>query len=156
MADVFIGLGCNLGDRSSALRRVLSDFRHIAGIEFKRVSRFYVTDPVGGPPQPDYLNAVARLESRWEPWSLLSRLQQLEDRFGRRRSMRNGPRTMDLDLLWADGVQLNLPFLQLPHPRMLERLFVLEPFAEIAPQAQLQPGRTAEDCLFALKSCRLA
>ena len=130
----YIGLGSNLGDREKTLRGALDALREHEGIEVTAVSRFHETEPIG-PPQGRYLNAVAELRTTLGPRELLGALQEIEDRFGRERAVHWGPRTLDLDLLLYGDVIINEPDLQVPHPHMHERLFVLEPLCEIAPQA---------------------
>src|SRR5262245_4980275 len=130
----YIALGSNLGDREKNLDGAVELLRSSPGITVKRVSSYYETEPVGGPSgQNSYLNAAAKLETRIEPGRLLEVLLQTEKQLGRVRAEKNAPRTIDLDLLLYDDVVSTGPDLILPHPRMHERLFVLEPLAEIAP-----------------------
>ncbi|MDX2100127.1 MAG: 2-amino-4-hydroxy-6-hydroxymethyldihydropteridine diphosphokinase [Leptolyngbyaceae cyanobacterium bins.59] len=127
-----IALGSNLGDSRAALKGALEQLGQTAGITVTQYSRWYQTPPVG-PPQPDYLNGCALLQVTLSPRQLLETLLQVEVRFGRVRRERNGPRTLDLDLLLFEDLVLDTPFLQIPHPRMNDRAFVLIPLAEIAP-----------------------
>lgn len=127
-----IALGSNMGDSMSTLESALRLLNQTAGISVEVCSRWYQTQPVG-PPQPDYINGCAVLRVDLTPQILLQTLLQIESRFGRVRRERNGPRTLDLDLLLFDDWILNIPGLQIPHPRMKERAFVLVPLAEIAP-----------------------
>jgi 2-amino-4-hydroxy-6-hydroxymethyldihydropteridine diphosphokinase len=162
-STVAIALGANLGDPGATLAAVrpllAAEVRSWAAIETGRVrllwSPLFLTTPEGGPPgQPAYLNAVLLIESRPEggrgsPWpapaALLERLQLLEARFGRVRSERWGPRHLDLDLLWCGDVRCRTPALELPHPRLVERRFVLAPLAAIDPLLVLpQRGGAAE------------
>jgi len=133
-ARALVALGSNLGDRAAHLRRALRALVQTPGLRVLRVSRIYETAPVGakGHPQSDYLNAVAALQSALPPRLLLLRLQQIERAAGRRRTWRNAPRTLDLDLLFH-GAPRRDPDLVLPHPRLHLRGFVLAPLAEIAP-----------------------
>lgn len=129
----YVGLGANLGEPVRALQQALQG---IAGMPHTRVllcSRFYRSTPVdaGG---PDYVNAVAALETRLDPLQLLAGLQALERAAGRERPYRNAPRTLDLDLLLYGDARIAGPTLTVPHPRMHERAFVLQPLAEIAPE----------------------
>jgi 3-oxoacyl-[acyl-carrier protein] reductase len=134
MAICFIGLGSNLGDRQSYLDQALAALQEQDRIVVKQVSSYYETDPVGGPPDaPLFLNAVAEIETQLEPSELLSMLLDIERRLGRVRREKNAPRTIDLDLLLYDDLIQDDPNLTIPHPRMHERGFVLEPMAEIAP-----------------------
>lgn len=134
MSRVFIALGSNLGQRDATLDRAIRRLRAEPHIRLIRVSSYYETAPVGGPAQQGaYLNAVAEIETELPPEQVLQRLLEIEQEFGRVRSERNAPRTLDLDvLLYADWVR-EAPDPILPHPRLHERRFVLVPFAEIAP-----------------------
>lgn len=134
MTTAYISLGSNLGDRSDNLESALSALRRTEGIEVTHVSPVYQTRPIGGPAgQGDYLNAVAELQTEREPFDLLNVLLDIEQRLGRVRRERDGPRTIDLDLLlYGDLVQTDTR-LTVPHPRMHQRLFVLQPLAQLAP-----------------------
>ncbi len=143
MADVFLGLGANLGDRGAALRSAASALAAHPGLRLRALSTLRRTAPVGGPPQPDFVNAAARLECALPPQRLLALLQEIERRHGRRRDLRHGPRTLDLDLLLYGRAQSRAADLQLPHPRLAERAFVVEPLAELAPRLPLPDGSTA-------------
>ncbi len=131
----YIGLGSNLGSRERNLRRALEELDKREGIEVARASSFIETEPVGGPPQGRFLNAAAELHTTLRPRELLAALQDVENRFGRTHNVRWGPRTLDLDLLLYDDRVLEEPGLEVPHPRMHRRRFVLEPLSEIAPDA---------------------
>lgn len=150
MSDAFVGLGSNLGDRPGHLRYALDALTALPGTRLAVVSGFHVTEPEDGPPQPRYLNAVARIECALPPRALLARLQRMEWRRGRLRRVRNGPRTLDLDLLLYDDARLDGDWLTLPHPRLEQRRFVLQPLCEIAPRLRLRSGRTAHEGLTAL------
>jgi 2-amino-4-hydroxy-6-hydroxymethyldihydropteridine diphosphokinase len=133
---VLIGLGSNLGDRRAALEGAIAALAETPGIRVRKVSRFHETEPVGGPPgQGRYLNAAAVLETSLDPFALLKVLQGIEARFGRVRTVRWGERTLDLDLLLFGDRIIDTPVLVLPHPRYSVRRFVLEPLAEVAPEA---------------------
>ena len=133
-ATAYIGLGGNLGDRRAFLNRALEALRGRPGVEVTRVSSVYETAPVGGPPgQGPYLNAVAELRAELDPDALLGVLLEIESTLGRVRTERDGPRTLDLDLLLYGDVVRDDARLTLPHPRLHQRLFVLKPLAEIAP-----------------------
>lgn len=132
-----VALGSNLGDSRATLEAALETLNRTPGITLQSQSSWYQTKAVG-PPQPDYLNGCALLHVQMTPQQLLEALLKIEDRFGRVRQERWGARTLDLDLLLFDDVILDtqggeIPPLQLPHPRMRERAFVLVPLAEIAP-----------------------
>ena len=119
------------------------------------VSTIRRTDPVGGPPQGPYLNAVAQVLTSLTAAGLLDALQQVEDRLGRNRDVRWGPRTLDLDLILYGDAVIDTPRLQVPHPRMHERRFVLEPLCEIAPDARHpRLGKTAAELLEDLDAAR--
>jgi 2-amino-4-hydroxy-6-hydroxymethyldihydropteridine diphosphokinase len=133
LATAFVSLGSNLGDRASRLRRALAALAATDGIEVVAVSAFYETDPVGPPPQGPYLNAAAQLRTSLSPHALLERLLSIENEAGRVRTKeRNAARSLDLDLLLYGTLCLDEPGLCIPHPRMHERAFVLEPLSEIA------------------------
>ena len=140
-ATAYIGLGSNLGDRERYLRRALAALAREPQIEVEAVSEVRETDPVGLVDQPRFLNAVARLATTLPPRALLERLLAVERTLGRRRTgPRFGPRTIDLDLLLYGHESLAEPGLEIPHPRMHERRFVLEPLFELDPSLRI-PGR---------------
>jgi 2-amino-4-hydroxy-6-hydroxymethyldihydropteridine diphosphokinase len=133
MNTAYVALGANLGNPRAT---VLAAFAALANLPESRVARcssLYRTAPVGILSQPDFVNAVALLETTLPPEALLDALLDIEARFGRVRRERNGPRTLDLDLLLYDNIELDLPRLTLPHPRLHLRAFVLLPLAEVAP-----------------------
>jgi 2-amino-4-hydroxy-6-hydroxymethyldihydropteridine diphosphokinase len=127
-----IALGSNLGDVRATVEGALAELDDSPGIRLLRRSAWYRSTPVG-PPQPDYLNGCAVLEVSLSPEALLERLLETETRFGRVRAERWGPRTLDLDLILFGDLHLDGARLQIPHPRLRERAFVLVPLAEIAP-----------------------
>jgi len=132
----FLGLGSNLGDRWSHLRRAVDQLRAGNRAPVTAVSRVYETAPLGGPDgQGPYLNVVVELavQPGADPYRLLEECRRLEAAAGRVRSVRWGPRSLDVDVLWIDGVALTDPDLTVPHPRWRERRFVLAPLAELAP-----------------------
>lgn len=131
MERSFLGLGGNEGD---PLRQIESALRELPerGVPVVRVSRLYRTEPVSGPPQSWYVNAVAEIEFRGEPLALLRICQSIESLHGRKRGERNAPRTLDIDILLLGDRILDSPELTIPHPRFRDRLFVLVPLAEIA------------------------
>jgi 2-amino-4-hydroxy-6-hydroxymethyldihydropteridine diphosphokinase len=128
-ARAFLGLGSNLGDR----RRHLSDAIGSLGPAVVAVSPVYETEPVGGPDQEPYLNLVVEVATELSPRALLGVCHRLESAAGRVRDVRWGPRTLDVDILLYDEVRLDEPDLQIPHPRMWGRRFVLAPLADLAP-----------------------
>lgn len=135
---IFVGLGSNLGDREAHIRGALAELDAAADIRVVRCSSLIETLPVGGPHQPAYLNAVAEFETRLGPGELLGRLLAAERQHGRIRSVRNAPRTLDLDLLLYGQERISTPGLSLPHPRMWDRAFVLGPLAELVGPAELE------------------
>jgi 2-amino-4-hydroxy-6-hydroxymethyldihydropteridine diphosphokinase len=136
----FVALGSNLDDPHEHVLQAVEELKALPGTQVRRCSSLYRTAPVGEPDQPDFINAVVQIETALAPLELLDALLEIERRHGRVRSRRNAPRTLDLDLLLYDDQLLDLHGLQLPHPRMHERAFVLLPLAEIAPDASI-PGR---------------
>lgn len=130
MTRAFLGLGSNLGDRQAHLRTALD---RLVAVGLVRTSPVYETDPVGGPEQGPYLNCVAELDTDLSARQLLAVCARLEAAAGRVRTERWGPRTLDVDVLWVDGEEVDEPDLQVPHPRMRERRFVLAPLRDLAP-----------------------
>jgi 2-amino-4-hydroxy-6-hydroxymethyldihydropteridine diphosphokinase len=128
-----IALGSNMGESLAILEGAIKSLEKTPGITIKAKSSWYRTAPVGGPSQPDYLNGAAILEVQLSPHKLLETLLNIEQEFGRVRQEHWGPRTLDLDVLLFDDLILETPDLQIPHPRMTQRAFVLVPLAEIAP-----------------------
>jgi len=150
MARVFVGLGSNLGDRESTLRAALGRLRGLPDVEVRRVSKLRDTDPVGPVDQPRFLNGVVELETDLSPRRLLGALLELERAFGRDRTVvpAQGPRTLDLDLLLHGDQTIEEPGLEIPHPRLHERRFVLEPLVELDPGLEV-PGRGPVQALLA-------
>lgn len=142
-----IGLGGNVGDVAAAFRTALAALDRADGVRVMAVSSLYRTAPVGGPAQDDYLNAAALLAVGLDPLELLALLLALEVEAGRERAERWGPRTLDLDLLWWDDRRIVAPGLELPHPRLPERRFALEPLVEVAPGARAPDGTAYADIL---------
>jgi len=137
----YVGLGANLGDRLATLRRAVELLRATPGIDVAGVSAFRETAPVGFRDQPDFLNGAVALDTDLAPRALLQRLLEVERELGRTRTgPRFGPRTIDLDLLLYGDVELDEPALTVPHPRLHERRFALEPLVELQP-ALVVPGR---------------
>ncbi len=134
MITAFIGIGSNLGNRESNIKRALGYIKRSSGITIEKVSKIIETEPQGGPPQGKYLNGVIKINTVLSARNLLETLQSIENRLGRVRSVRFGPRTIDLDILLYGNKVINEPGLEIPHPRMFERKFVLEPLFEIEPQ----------------------
>jgi 2-amino-4-hydroxy-6-hydroxymethyldihydropteridine diphosphokinase len=139
-----LGLGSNLGDREQLIRAAISAIASTSGVEVVATSRLVETDPVGGPEQPDYLNTVVVVDTVLSPDDLLGLARRCEERAGRERSERWGPRTLDVDVLAYDQVTSHDVALTLPHPRATERAFVLLPWAEVDPTFVVS-GRTVQE-----------
>lgn len=136
---IYIGIGSNLGDRAANIRAALAALTAPGDVAVVRCSSFRETRPEGGPPgQPLFLNAAAEVATSLPPRDLLSRLLDVERSLGRRRGVRNGPRTIDLDLLVYHRLRIDEPDLVVPHPRMWQRSFVLLPLSEICDVAELR------------------
>ncbi|MET9064776.1 2-amino-4-hydroxy-6-hydroxymethyldihydropteridine diphosphokinase [Streptosporangium sandarakinum] len=146
---VVLALGSNLGDRFDTLQGALDALFDAPGLGFVAVSPVYETDPVGGPEQGAYLNAVVIAESSLDPRAILERAQNVENAFGRIRMERWGARTLDVDLITVGDVVSDDPELTLPHPRAHERAFVLVPWSQVDPEATLA-GRRVTDLLAGL------
>lgn len=142
MTQVFVGLGANQGDPVENLKDALKLIDNKPGITVTNVSSVYLTEPVGYDDQPWFHNCVAEVETILEPFELLTALQDIENQLGRVRTIRWGPRTVDLDILLYGTMQLNEQELIIPHPRMTDRAFVMVPLAEIAPDVLLPGGET--------------
>jgi 2-amino-4-hydroxy-6-hydroxymethyldihydropteridine diphosphokinase len=142
MVRAFVGLGSNLGDREGTLRAAVGRLRSMAATRVVRVSSLRNTEPVGYVDQPRFLNGAVELETELPAHELLDVLLELERGFGRDRSASppRGPRTLDLDLLLYGGEEIAEPGLEVPHPRLHERRFVLEPLAELDPALEV-PGK---------------
>jgi len=142
-----VGLGSNLGEREATLWKALEGLGATEGIEVVAVSSFRETDPVGVVDQPRFVNGAAALETSLRPRELLERLLDVERSLGRDRAVeeRWGPRTLDLDLLLYGGETIDEPGLEVPHPRLTERAFVLEPLLELDPDLRLPDGRPLRD-----------
>jgi 2-amino-4-hydroxy-6-hydroxymethyldihydropteridine diphosphokinase len=140
LVTAFIALGSNLDDPPAQIRRALLTLAALPETRLVRRSSLYGNPPVGHLDQPDFVNAVAQIETRLGPRELLAQLLDIERACGRVRDYPNAPRTLDLDVLLYGELALEKPGLTLPHPRMLQRAFVLVPLAEIAPDAVV-PGK---------------
>ncbi len=145
MPRVYIGLGSNQGDAIANLREALKLMEGINGLRIIAVSSLYLTEPLGHSDQPWFHNCVAAIDTELSPGQLLKKLQQIENTLGRVRTVRWGPRTIDLDILLYNELRLDSENLTIPHPRMAERAFVMVPLAEIAGQALFPDGRTAAE-----------
>jgi 2-amino-4-hydroxy-6-hydroxymethyldihydropteridine diphosphokinase len=146
----YVGLGSNLGDREATIRAALAELDAAEGLDVIAVSTLVDTAPVGYADQPRFLNGAAALESRLSPRDLLDLLLVVEARFGRDRALvpAQGPRTLDLDLLLYGEARIHEPGLEIPHPRLHERAFVLGPLAELDPALEV-PGKGSIQTLLA-------
>src|SRR5216684_2137412 len=129
--NVYLSLGSNIGDREENLRTAIDELPH-AGVAIKRVSSFYETEPVDLREQPWFLNCVVEAETHFDPFMLLRALREIETKMGSKKLVAKGPRLIDMDILLYGSETVDTPELQVPHPRMDRRRFVLVPLAEIA------------------------
>ena len=134
MTTAYVGIGSNLDDPRAQVLNAFSELDRLPHTRVVKKSSLYRTAPIGHADQPDFINAVAQLETGLPAERLLAELQEVEARHGRKRSFPNAPRTLDLDVLLFGDLTLDSPTLQIPHPRMRERAFVLKPLLEISPQ----------------------
>jgi 2-amino-4-hydroxy-6-hydroxymethyldihydropteridine diphosphokinase len=139
----YLALGSNLGERLEHLQLAVDALTRVSGVRVAAVSRVYETEPVGGPPQDAYLNAVVAIETDLDPRELLERCQEIEALAARERAERWGPRTLDVDILLVDGIRFESADLTIPHPRMWDRGFVLAPLRDVAP-GLVDAGRSWE------------
>ncbi|MDN5345185.1 MAG: 2-amino-4-hydroxy-6-hydroxymethyldihydropteridine diphosphokinase [Clostridia bacterium] len=146
-APAYLGLGSNLGDREVNLRAAVAILGATAGITVEGLSSWYETTPVGKTDQGLFLNGVVRIKTTLSPRELLQCVLAIEQRLGRVRRERWGPRNIDIDILLYDALTIKEPDLEIPHPRLLERAFVLVPLAEIAPDLILPDGRRAREAV---------
>ncbi|SFC34072.1 2-amino-4-hydroxy-6-hydroxymethyldihydropteridinediphosphokinase [Marinospirillum celere] len=145
MAHAWIGLGSNLNDPEQQLKTALVELGDLPSTQLLKASRLWISKPLGPQDQPDFINAAALLDTQLLPLDLLDQLQALEQAHQRVRKQHWGPRTLDLDLLLYDQLQLDHPRLQLPHPQMHLRPFVLEPLMELDSHLELpEHGRLAD------------
>ena len=145
MHQAFVALGSNLQDPQAQVERALQTIANTANITLIKASSLYKTAPVGYENQPDFINAVAEIETDLNPIALLQTLLEIETQHGRERPFPNAPRVLDLDVLLYEGVATNTPELTLPHPRMHNRGFVMLPLAEIAPKINIGNHGYADD-----------
>ncbi len=142
---VFIGVGSNLGRKEENVRRALDLLAGERGVSLTRVAPLYKTDPVGYQEQDWFVNTVAEIETILPPRELLEALMRIENGMGRRRAVRWGPRVIDLDILLYGKTTVSEPDLEIPHPRLQERAFVVVPLAQLQPDMALPGGRTAAE-----------
>lgn len=148
-------MGSNLGDRAAHIKKARSEVERLPETRLLRVSSVRATDPVGGPPQGKYLNAIWEIETSLPPRKLKEELKRIEQTLGRKPSFRNAPREIDLDIILYGDQAVEESDLQIPHPRFHERGFVLEPLAELVP-GKIHPtlGKTVKELLEELESRR--
>jgi 2-amino-4-hydroxy-6-hydroxymethyldihydropteridine diphosphokinase len=146
----YVGLGANLGPRETTLLRAVDLLAETDGVDVLAVSQLRETEPVGVVEQPHFLNGAVALDTSLSPRELLDRLLEIEHRLGRVRDVRWGPRVVDLDLLVYGDRQMDEPGLRVPHPRLHERRFVLEPLAELDPDLEIPGCGPMSDLLAAL------
>jgi len=144
----FVALGANLGQARETIDHAIEAIKQTQGIDSVTVAPLYGSEPVDAQ-GPTFVNTVAQITTTLAPLALLDALQGIEQAHGRERSYRNAPRTLDLDLLWYDGVSLDTPRLTLPHPRMHERAFVLKPLSDLTSDLVLKQG----DITWLLEQC---
>lgn len=147
MTIAYVGIGSNLDEPRQQVKTALDELARMEGTKLLRHSSLYRTAPMGYARQPDFVNAVAEIETTLAAESLLAELQAIEARHRRVRSFPDAPRTLDLDLLLYGEERLTSQALSVPHPRMQERAFVLAPLVEIAPHAAIPGVGAARDCL---------
>ena len=145
--SAFIGLGSNLEDPRSQLQRAFAELDGLPGTRLVARSSLYRSAPLGYQDQPEFVNAVAKIATKLAPQALLQALLQIEREHGRERTFRNAPRTLDMDVLLYDDMQLHEHGLTIPHPQMHLRAFVLQPLLEIAPDCLIPGGGSAEGAL---------
>lgn len=143
MTFAYLSLGSNLGDREATLRGAVARLKAGPKIEVRAVSSLYETTPVGLREQPDFLNAAVKIETALAPEALLDRCLEIEKAFDRRREVRWGPRTLDLDIILYGELTMATERLILPHPRAKERAFVLVPLLELDPELQIEGERAS-------------
>lgn len=155
MAVAYIGLGSNLSEPTIKVAEAMRKFDALPHTRLLAHSSLYRSAPVGYLDQPDFINAVAQVETELSPHALLDALLTLEQTFGRTREFRNAPRTLDLDVLLYDNLQLHEPGLDIPHPQMHLRAFVLQPLLEIAPDCAIPGIGSAAAAMAACEGQRL-
>jgi len=154
VSSVFIGLGSNVGDREENIKKAISNLKNISNIELKNESSLYVTEPVGYIDQRDFLNAVIEIETDLTPHELLKVTKSIEEELKRERKIKWGPRTIDLDILLYNDIRIEESHLNVPHPEIKNRAFVLIPLAEIAGQLIHPDGKSINDLLHELNDVK--
>ncbi|MEI7831589.1 MAG: 2-amino-4-hydroxy-6-hydroxymethyldihydropteridine diphosphokinase [bacterium] len=143
---VYLSLGSNMGDREEYLRQAVARLKSITGLNVIAESSIIETEPWGMTDQPAFLNMAVAMRTSFAPFVVLQIMQKMEELAGREHLEKWGPRTLDIDILTYDDIELNFPQLTLPHPHLTERLFVLQPLAEIAPELVVK-GKTVREWL---------
>ena len=156
MTPAYIGIGSNLDQPRAQVARALDELRELPHSRLAGRSSLYASAPLGYQAQPEFVNAVARVDTDLSPLELLAELQAIETRHGRRRSFANAPRTLDLDLLLFGEERIAAPELVVPHPRMHERAFVLLPLLEIAPGVDIPGHGSAAACAARISGQKVA
>lgn len=144
MVTCYIGIGSNIGDRRGYIEKALRELKSAPGIRVTRVSSIYETEPVGDVPQGKFMNGVLEVETDLRPRALLTTLAMIEERLGRTRPVKKGPRTIDLDILYYGDESVNESDLVIPHPAIPDREFVLKGLRELAPHLLLSAGSAEE------------
>ena len=140
MPLVFLSLGSNIGDRKGNIKKAVKLLRK-EGVKIARLSKIIETEPQGGPPQPKFLNAAISIRTELRPRELLKTIKTIEKKMGRTRGVRFGPRLIDLDILLYDDLRFKSKELEIPHPRMWERQFVLKPLGSLISKSRLKKFR---------------
>lgn len=144
MNTAYLSLGSNQGERLELLRKAVSMLNDVEGVEVAGISSVYETDPVGYVDQPAFLNLAVAVETTLDPRALLAACQGIESALGRTRTVRWGPRTIDIDILLYGNVRLDSEELTIPHPRLCERAFALVPLVEIAPDVEVHEEKASD------------
>lgn len=149
--NCYLGIGSNLGNKKYYLDEAVRNLQNCPQIKVVAISKYYESEPFGVKDQPMFLNAVVKIKTTLSPFDMLSFIAEIENRYGRVRAKRWGPRTLDLDILLYDKLTVSTPELTIPHPYLEKRDFVLIPLAEIEPKLILPSGRKINDAIAALK-----
>lgn len=131
MVSVYLGIGSNLGNRRENIKKAIALLAGIPGIKLSKISSLYDTLPVGGPKQGNFLNGAVKINTNLSPFRILGYLKKIEKKMGRKKTVKNGPRQIDLDILFYGNALINTKELRIPHPCMFKRDFVLKPLKEI-------------------------
>lgn len=146
MAIAYLGLGSNIGDRIANLQDAVRLVGRLDKVRISKASSVYETEPVGYIDQPNFLNCVIEIDTDLSPKELLKQTNEVEIKLKRKRSIRWGPRTIDIDILLFDEINVDEPDLEIPHPRICERAFVIEPLLELSPNIEIKGFGKLEEC----------